>query len=261
MSGMNAKDLENLDKQTLITLLLSAHTSLETMQKTVEQLNNNVTLLTEEVRILRNIRFGRKSEAGLVEMADQLHLSFNEAEVVLDLHPDVQEPEMEEIFPKPYKRGKKKQGKREEDLSGIPTRVEPHTLTEEELKLAFPDGKWKELPAEVYKRLEYHPGTFEVVEHHVSVYSGNGEHPIVRANRPADLLRNSIVTASLLAAIYNYKFVNSQPINRMAEEFKRQDVIIPTQNLCRWVIEGSERYLMRMYDRLSQRIQAAASMQ
>ena len=245
MSQINAKDLENFDKQTLISLLLSAHTSLETMQKTVDQLNNNITLLTEEVRILRGLRFGRKSEQNLVEPTDQLHLSFNAAEAVIDLHPDIKEPELEEIFPKPYKRGKKKQGKREEDLKGIPTKIVPHTLSEQELKLAFPDGKWKKLPDEVYSRLEYTPGSFVVIEHHVEVYAGN---------RPADLLRNSIVTPTLLAAIYNYKFVNSQPINRIAQEFERQGVVIPTQNLCRWVNVCSEKYLKQVYDRLKEKL-------
>lgn len=256
--GLDRGTLENLDKQTLITLLMATHASLESMQKTVDGLNKNIDILTEEIRGLRAGKFGRKSEQSLVDLKDQLHISFNEAEIVFDLHPKVQDMTLEEIHPKSYVRGKKKKGKREEDLKDIPTSVVEHTMNEEQLTQAFPNGKYKRLPDEVYSRLEYHPAGFEVIEHHVAVYAADdddlAEKPIVRADRPADLIRNSVVTASLMAAVYNYKFVNSQPINRMVQEFERQDVHIPTQNVCRWVIECSNRYLKRIYDRLKEKL-------
>ena len=256
--GLDRTTLENLDKQTLITLLMSTHASLESMQKTIEGLNKNIDILTEEVRQLRNQKYGRQSEKNLVDLQDQLYISFNEAEIVIDLYPVIQEIEFEEIQPKAYKRGKKKQGKREEDLKNLATEVIEHTMSEEELSQAFPSGKYKRLPDEVYKRLEYQPAGFKVIEHHVAVYAGEGnaadESAIVRADRPADLLRNSITTASLMAAVFNYKFVNSQPIHRMIQEFERQDVYIPSQNVCRWVIECSNRHLKRIYDRLKEKL-------
>ena len=256
--GLDRNALENLDKQTLITLLMTTHASLESMQKTIERLNKNIDILTEEVRSLRTKQFGRHSEKNLVDAQDQLYISFNEAEIVIDLYPVTQELEFEEIHPKAYKRGKKAKGKREEDLKDLPTEVVEHTMSEEELAQAFPSGKYKRLPDEVYKRLEYQPAGFKVTEHHVAVYAAEGnddnESVIIRADRPADLLRNSVTTASLMAAVFNYKFVNSQPIHRMVQEFERQDVHIPTQNVCRWVIECSNRYLKRIYDRLKEKL-------
>ena len=252
--GLSRNDLENLDKQTLITMLMATHASLESLQKTSEGLTKQIDLLTEEVRSLRADRFGRKTEQSLTDVTDQLHIAFNESEVVFDLNPGIEEPEFEEICPKPYKRGRKKKGKREESLKDLPVRVEEHTLSDEELLAAFPDGRYKRLPDEVYKRLEFHPASFEVIEHHVAVYAGEGEKAIVRADRPADLLRNSIATPSLLAGVYNYKFVNSQPIQRIVKEFERQEVYIPVQNVCRWVNECSERYLKRIYDRLKEKL-------
>ncbi len=252
--GLNRKDLENLDKQTLITLLMATHASLESLQKTSENLTRQIDLLTGEVRSLRAERFGRKTEQHLTELEEQLHIAFNESEVIVDLNPGMEEPDFEEICPRPYKRGRKAKGKREENLKDLPVRVIEHTLSEEELLAAFPDGKHKRLPDEVYKRLEFHPASFEVIEHHVAVYTGEGEKAIVRADRPADLLRNSIATASLMAGVYNYKFVNSQPIHRIVKEFERQEVYIPVQNVCRWVNECSDRYLKRIYDRLKEKL-------
>ena len=56
------------------------------------------------------------------------------------------------------------------------------------------NGKYKRLPDEVYKRLEFHPASFEVKEHHVAVYVGMDDETIVRAQRSKDLLQGSIVT-------------------------------------------------------------------
>jgi len=87
-------------------------------------------------------------------------------------------------------------------LKGLPSRIENYELPQEELEEIFGEGGWKRLPDDVYRKLEYHPATKEVVEHHVAVYAAKKEDKIVRASRPADLLVHSIATPSLVAAIY-----------------------------------------------------------
>ena len=256
MAGtLNEKDLEHLDKQTLITLLVSSNASNAALLRQVEQLTDSIELLNKEVKYLRSAIFGRSSEKEITDTmsGQQLCFAFNEAEVTIDLDPDIPEPEFEEICPKTYRRTKQK-GKREADLKDLKTTVVTHELTEAELLEKFPDGKWKRLPDQIYKRLEFHPACFEVIEHHVAVYAGDGDRKIIRAPRPADLLRNSIATPSLVAGIYNYKYVNAQPINRLAKEFENNGVFIPTQNMCRWAIEASDRYLKLLYDRLHSRL-------
>ena len=74
----------------------------------------------------------------------------------------------------------------------------------------------------------------------------------MRAERPADLFRNSLATASLVAGIYNLKYVNAQPIERLSKEFERSDVFLPTQTPVPHGVRGAERYLSRVYDRLKQ---------
>ncbi len=254
---LTEKELENLDKQTLIKMLAAALESNKKLEEATEQLQKSINLLTEEVVNLRQQRFGRSSEKGLTSPAEecsQLCFAFNEAEMTIDLNPVFQEPELEEIFPRSYKRGKKKTGKRLEEIKDVPVTVVTHGLSEEELAAAFPDGRYKKLPDEVYKRLEFHPASFEVIEHHVEVYVSTDGGTFARAERPADLFRNSLATASLLAGIYNLKYVNAQPIERLAKEFERSEVYLPTQTLCRWAIMGAERYLARVYDRMKQKL-------
>lgn len=243
------KELANLDKQTLIKMFLG-------LQDNLTQMNQNLKILTEEVIQLRQHRFGRSTEKNLTntEEYSQMSFAFNETEVTIDLNPDIPEPAFEEIHPKAYRRGKKTIGKREEELKDLPVSVVCHKVSETELNQQFPDGKYKQLPDEVYKRLVLHPATFEVIEHHVQVFVSTDGRTFARGKRPADLLRNSLATPSIVAGIYNAKYVNAQPIQRLSKEFERMDVFIPEPTLCRWANVCSDRYLQRIYDRLKEKL-------
>ena len=235
-----ADELNNADRDELIGIILS-------LQENIARMTQNQELILEQTAILRGQRFGRHSEKMNV-IDGQMSLFFNEPEATAS-EPGAQaeEPEFEEVV---IRRKKKQKGKREDDLTGMPVTVIKHEMSEEELRAAFPDGKYKRLPDEVYKRLEFHPASFEVKEHHVAVYAGMDNETIVKAQRPKDLLRGSIVTPSLEAAIINGKYVNSLPLYRMEQEFKRNDVNLNRQNMANWTIQCADRYLAVLYDYL-----------
>ena len=65
-----------------------------------------------------------------------------------------------------------------------------------------------------------------------------------------DLLRNSIATPSLVAAITNAKYTNAIPLYRISQEFERSDLMLSRATMANWVIRCSERYLSLVYDRL-----------
>ena len=183
----------------------------------------------------------KRSEA-VSEIDGQLSLfdTFNEVETTQD--PSAPEPEITEAFISTYKRSKRK-GKREADLDGLPARVIQHKLTEEELAEKFPNG-YKELPEEVYKRLHIIPETFIVDEHHVHVYaSKDNSGKIIKAKRPADLLRNSIATPALVASIINGKYVNALPLERQSRAYRDNGINLATNTMANWVIKCSEKYL------------------
>ena len=62
---LKEKELANLDKQTLIKMLVAATESNQKLFEATEQLQKSVNLLTEEVVNLRQHRFGRSSSASL----------------------------------------------------------------------------------------------------------------------------------------------------------------------------------------------------
>ena len=90
---------------------------------------------------------------------------FNEAEAVA-------EEAVEAAETAARQKPKKKRGKRDVDLSGLPVVVIEHSMPEEELEERFGKDGFKQLPDEVYRRYGFTPAKAEVDEHHVKVYAG-----------------------------------------------------------------------------------------
>ena len=231
MKQHTAEELNQLSKEEIVALLMH-----------VEKQN---MLFMEQIATMQSQRFGRKTERLECLGQDTLEDYFNEAEAQAEK--DTDEPETEEIS---YTRTRRKPGKLDEMLKGLPTRTENHELTNEELTEIFGDNGWKRLPDDIYRKLEYHPATKEVVEHHVAVYAARNEDKIVRAPHPAELLVHSVATPSLVAAVMNAKYTNAMPLNRISQEMERYDVKIPVPTMANWVIRCTERYLYPVWDRM-----------
>ena len=239
------QQLNNLDKDMLITLLLS-------MQEQLMQQTSAIEKLTEQIALMNTRAFAKKSEKLLTDDSQLNFFSeiFNEAESLVSEQTGV-EPDADTVIVPAHKRRKRK-GKLDEDLSDLPVKVVEHTLPDKELNERFPEG-YSRLPDEVYRKLELIPAVFEVHEHHIAVYRGkNGK--IVRAEHPKEMLDGSIATPSLVSAIINGKYTNAVPLYRQEQEFGRNDVNISRQTMSNWVITVAERYISLVYDRLKEEI-------
>ena len=224
-----AEELKNMNEQELVRIVL-------TLQGQVQDLNGSVEKLIEQIRIANQHRFGRSSEKQ--DVIDGQFSLFNEAEACSD--PKALEPQAEEVV-KSYKR-KKQKGKRDADLEDFPVEEHRHSVPEEELNAFYGEGCWKAMPIETYKRLRYEPAAWTVEKHIVEVYVGTGgdhQDEFVRGNRPVEIIRNSIVTPSLGAAVLNGKYVLALPLNRISQEFERNGLTLSRQTLANWVIAFS----------------------
>ena len=240
-----SEELYKLDKSELVAIILS-------LQEQLDRVNVNLESLIEQIRLSNQQRFGRQTEKSS-ELYEQLSF-FNEAERLSEDAPD--EPTAEEVLPAP-RRSSKKKGKRDKDLEGLPEEVHNHTLSDEKLDGIYGSGNWRRMAAETYKRLRYTPASWTVEIHNVDVAVGTkGDHQdeFTRADRPRDLLRNSLVTSSLGSAIMNAKYVNSIPYNRIEQHFKRIGINISRQNMADWTIKFAQRYLFAVYDRLHEEL-------
>ena len=239
--------LNSLSRETLIQLFLS-------QQEQLENIDHNLQLVLEQMADLKRQRFGRSLERheadeqiSFLEVDGKI-VFFNESEAVAAEAAEEEEASVSRRKPK------KNPGKRKEDLSGLPVVVVEHSMTEEELAALFGAQGWKQLPDEVYRRYGFTPARVEVEEHHVKVYAGKKTDEIVRAPHPESLLRGSLVSPSLEAAVINAKYVNAVPLYRQEQEFERYGLHISRQNMANWTIQCADRYLAVLYDYLHEKM-------
>ena len=242
------EQLNSLDRETLIRLFLS-------QQEQLENIDHTLQLVLEQMADLKRHRFGRSSEKHEAENqisfmeVDGKIVFFNEAEAVAAGENTQEEPENVS-----RRKPQKKQGKREEDLEGLPVVVVEHSMTDEELEDKFGKDGWKRLPDEVYRRYSFTPAKIEVEEHHVKVYAGKETEEVIKAPHPQTLLRGSLVSPSLEAAVMNAKYVNAVPLYRQEQEFERYGLHISRQNMANWTIQCADRYLAVLYDYLHEKL-------
>ncbi len=242
------EQLNSLDRETLTRLFLS-------QQEQLDNIDHTLQLVLEQMADLKRHRFGRSSEKH--ETEDQLSFMevdgkivfFNESEAVAAEETTQEGPESVS-----RRKPKKKQGKREEDLDGLPVVVVEHSMTDEELEDKFGKDGWKQLPDEVYRRYSFTPAKIEVEEHHVKVYAGKETEEVIKAPHPQALLRGSLVSPSLEAAVMNAKYVNAVPLYRQEQEFERYGLHISRQNMANWTIQCADRYLAVLYDYLHEKL-------
>ena len=247
-SRYTEEQLNSLDRGTLIRLFLS-------QQEQLENIDHTLQLVLEQMADLKRHRFGRSSEKHEAEgqvsfmEVDGKIVFFNESEAVTE-----EENTQEEAESVSRTKPKKKQGKREEDLEGVPVVVVEHSMTDEELEDKFGKDGWKQLPDEVYRRYSFTPAKIEVEEHHVKVYAGKETEEVIKAPHPQTLLRGSLVSPSLEAAVMNAKYVNAVPLYRQEQEFERYGLHISRQNMANWTIQCADRYLAVLYDYLHEKL-------
>ena len=245
------EQLNKLDKELLIHLFLGMQEQMEELTRQTQSLNDKMQLMMEQLILSKKNRFGRSSE----KMSDPEQICFmevdgtivffNEAEAVCDL--DAPEPDDLELK-KPQK--KKQPGKKSADIASLPVNRIDHYMSNEELTAEFGENGWKQLPDAVSRCYKFVPARVEIEEHHIGVYSSKLDEYMVKASHPRNLLRGSLVSPSLAAAIINGKYVNAVPLYRLEKEFERYGLAITRQNMANWMIRLGEEYLGVLYDHL-----------
>lgn len=254
-TSFTREQLNNVGHEFLVEMFLNQQEELKGMKEELHAMNQQMKNLSDQLTLQNRYRFGRRTE----QMDDPGQMSFkivdgeivffNEAEAIQD--PTLTEPD--EIETKIIRR-KKKSGKKEEVLKDLPTNRINHYLSEEELTHEFGENGWKELPDEITHHYRFIPARVEVDEHHIGVYSSKKDGHMVKGDHPKSLLRGSLVSPSIAAAIMNGKYVNAVPLYRLEQEFERYGLTIPRQNMANWMIRLAEDYLGIIYDVLHTRL-------
>ena len=241
MEKLSEKDLEKMPKNVLISMIMGLQTS-------VNELNRTVSVLSEQIRVMNQRSYGRKSEQ-VSALQMELELGFNEAEKTED--PSAEEPSLEEAAPK----RKRPAGKRQEDIKKITNhRTVPVEIDKSELDRIFGEGRWKRLPDQIITKLEHIPASFEAVTYKIGVYAEKNGDKIVRAVKPAELWSNSIATPSLVASIIFGKYVNAVPLYRQEKVYAENNINISRTTMANWMIAASDKYLKYYYEGLKKKL-------
>lgn len=205
----------------------------ELLKQMLLQMQSRVTLLQEQVALLRQRLFGRTSEQSADPNSPQLGM-FNEAEGLAEEAPATDDEEV--VAPEPAK----KRGKRKPLPAELPRIEVVHELPEHELTCDCGCRK-QAIGEETSEQLDIIPMQIRVIRHIRRVYACKRcETAPVTADKPAQLIEKSMASPSVLAMLLTTKYADGLPLHRFEKVLQRHGVSIPRNTLARWVIQCSE---------------------
>lgn len=199
----------------------------------------------DQFKLSQRKQFGSSSE----QSPDQLRFEnmFNEAEDQTD--PLLAEPTYEEIT---YKR-KKRVGKREEDLAGLPTERVDYELPESERICPECGDLMGDIGVTVRNELVIIPPKVINREHATHAYAcanceKTGDHTsVVKAAAPMPMISGSLASPSAVAHIATQKYVNGIPLYRIEKGLTYEGVALSRQTMANWIVYCAQNYLVSIY--------------
>ena len=219
-----------------------------TQSELIAKLEALVKFYEEQFKLSQRQRFGSSSERS----PDQLSFEnmFNEAEEQADA--SLPEPTYEEIT---YKR-KKRVGKREEDLDGLPVERVDYELPEAERSCPECGELMRDIGVTERDELEIIPAKVIRKIHATHAYGcANCEKTgaratVVRADAPAPLISGSLASPSAVAHIATQKYVNGVPLYRTEKGLTYDGVVLSRQTMANWIVFCAQNYLVTIYSLL-----------
>jgi len=251
--------MENITEKPLLGWQIEAamETQIESMQAQIDEQAKQIAKMEALIKyyenqllMLKRRHFGTSSEKTDIDVR-QLNL--------FPAPPEVDLPVLNETEEINYT-WKKRKGKREEDLSGLPVERIDHELSGEERNCPECGEPMNDIGiGDIRKELKLIPAKVVVVEHATHSYVcknpecveiGGGTPIIVKAESPKALIPGSLASPSLVAHIIAQKYSNGMPLYRLEKGFQYDGVVISRQNMANWAIKSVELYLVLIYSML-----------
>ena len=226
----------------------------EEMRKKLEKLESKDKLDTNRL-------FGRKTEK-IDDLLNQSSENGSTADPISEDAPDGQEEDAPETGKKTHRgrTGKRRSGKRKEDLSRLPQRT-VYEYDPEELDRVYGKGNWRVVSWHGSTKKEVIPAIVYAKTTYTPVLSVGLEHVMVSVPPRDMLLPGSDATESLVAWIMNNKFVLSLPLYRQEAEFARRGIALSRQTMSNWIIRFSRDRFCQVAGRMAELLKASGCTQ
>ena len=226
----------------------------EEMRKKLEKLESKDKLDTNRL-------FGRKTEK-IDDLLNQSSENGSTADPISEDAPEGQEEDAPETGKKTHRgrTGKRRSGKRKEDLSRLPQRT-VYEYDPEELDRVYGKGNWRVVSWHGSTKKEVIPAIVYAKTTYTPVLSVGLEHVMVSVPPRDMLLPGSDATESLVAWIMNNKFVLSLPLYRQEAEFVRRGTSISRQTMSNWIIRFSRDQFCQVAGHMAELLKASGCTQ
>lgn len=249
----SAKDIQLIELKDTISklneLVLAQTSSIDSLQKTIEDLRQELSNKQAEIDYLKAKLFGASSEKLKAPFPGQMNLF---EELSDDRIPEIIEPEIIEVAA--HKRERKPKAAYEEMFENLPSRqVFLDTLTDEDKTCLVCGTPMVPIGTEVARtELVFHPAVLERVEYIATTYECPAckdplEPQFVKDEGDAPLVPHSYVSSGLAAHVMYGKFINALPYYRQEQDFENQfGVKIGRGTMAHWTVYCAENYFSPM---------------
>ncbi|BCA94371.1 IS66 family transposase [Legionella antarctica] len=241
------KDSKTME-QMVADLQLKLVESEKKHQEHIQSKDIIISALHHQLFVLKNAKFGRKSEK--LEEDKQLDLGFDEAELLSS-----QDVTSEEVIETKTITIKKKKPGRKPLPSNMPYIEHIHDINDADKHCAC-GCALTHIGNETSEQLDVLPQvTYRVIHIRRKYACKSCEDTIKTAKPPKQPFPKSIATAGLVAAVIDAKFNRHLPLYRQEDMFKSMGAEISRTNLGNWVVKAAE-LLKPIVDKMVTQIQS-----
>jgi len=211
--------------------------NLEELKEIIFSKDEHITILEEQIRVLKKAIFGSKSEKRPVdeEVSRQLHL-FNEAETLV-------EQEQKKLVIPEHTRQKPKRKPLPPDLP----RIEVIEDIDESEKVCACGAELVRIGEETCEKLDIIPAKIQVIRTIRPKYACKScegvesDGPTVKiAPPPPEIIPKGMATPGLVAHIAVSKYADGLPLYRQEKIFSRYGIELSRQTMAGWMVKAAE---------------------
>ncbi len=247
-----------INTQNTIQISVAEYERLKAIEANQANLDNEIRLLREALRLARDKRFGKSTEKHSPEALAQLIRLFDEPEVIQAIEDAKDEEEVTQVAA--HSRQKKSNALQDKLPENVPVEVVEHKLTAEELACPVCGTEMQEIGVDVRRELVIVPAQVKVVEHRIHSYAcmtckeKEIQTPVISAPKDTALIPGGFATAEAVAHVMTQKYVSGVPLYRQEMEWKRKGIELSRQTMSNWMLKSVELYLQPLYEKLRENL-------